>query len=65
MVSLVLIGVFIGVYVSNEVTLQDDNPKQLVEENTLSMIIEQTAGSGDYKLETRSSWPTDGYVFKM
>lgn len=31
--------------------------------NTLSMMIEQTAGVGDYKMETRSSWPTDGYKF--
>ncbi len=37
--------------------------KQVVRESTLSMMIEQTAGAGDYKMETRTSWPTDGYVF--
>ena len=37
--------------------------KQIVNENTLSMMIEQTAGAGDYKMETRTSYPTDGYMF--
>ena len=36
---------------------------KLKEDNTLSMMLEQTAGAGDYEMETRSSWPTDGYVF--
>ena len=27
------------------------------------MMIEQTAGTGDYELETRSSWPTSEYTF--
>lgn len=29
--------------------------------NLLSMNLEQTAGAGDYKQVTQSSWPTDGY----
>ena len=29
----------------------------------ISMNLEQTAGSGDYKTVTQSSWPTDGYKF--
>ena len=29
----------------------------------LSMNLEQTAGAGDYKTVTQSSWPTEGYVF--
>ena len=27
------------------------------------MNLEQTAGAGDYKTVTQSSWPTEGYVF--
>ena len=48
-----------------ESSFQDDRSesKQIREENTLSMMIEQTAGAGDYKMETRSTWPTDGYKF--
>lgn len=34
-------------------------------ENALSMMLETESGSGEYTLETRSSWPTqdDGYIF--
>ena len=31
--------------------------------NMLSMMLEQTAGAGDYEMVTQSEWPTDGYVF--
>ena len=49
---------------SNELSLDEkEKTKQIREENTLSMMIEQTAGAGDYKMETRSTWPTDGYMF--
>ena len=27
----------------------------------ISMNLEQTAGAGDYKTVTQSSWPTEGY----
>ena len=48
------------------------NTKNYVEDNTskptkitkgISMNLEQTAGAGDYKTVTQSSWPTEGYVF--
>ena len=29
----------------------------------ISMNLEQTAGAGDYKTVTQSTWPTDGYIF--
>ena len=29
----------------------------------ISMNLEQTAGAGDYKTVTPSSWPTEGYKF--
>ncbi len=63
-VVLLLGGSFLlGTYFNKEETYTDVEPKQIIEENTLSMMIEQTAGAGGYKLETRSSGPTDGYVF--
>ena len=48
------------------------NTKNYVEDNTskptkitkgISMNLEQTAGAGDYKTVTQSSWPTEGYKF--
>ena len=65
MTELILVGIFIGFNINKEEATFDDSSesKQVVRENTLSMMIEQTAGAGDYKMETRSTWPTDGYMF--
>lgn len=48
-----------------EVSFEDDTskPKQIDKDNMLSMLVEQTIGSGDYQMEERTSWPTDGYIF--
>ena len=66
MTELILVGIFIGFNINKEeATFDDDSSesKQVKQENTLSVMIEQTAGAGDYKMETRSTWPTDGYMF--
>ena len=62
---LISIGIIIEINLNKEEAAFDDDSmtKQIREENTLSMMIEQTAGAGDYKMETRSTWPTDGYMF--
>ena len=64
-VLLIGIGIFIGSFSNKGKSFEDDTsePKHIKEKNTLSMMIEQTAGAGDYKMETRTSWPTDGYMF--
>ena len=31
--------------------------------DTISMMLETEAGSGNYEMTTASGWPTDGYVF--
>ena len=41
----------------------DNIEKRIMQENTLSMMLETEAGSGNYEMTTASSWPTDGYVF--
>ena len=63
LVSFILVGVFVGRKTASNEFYDNSNPKQIKEENTLSMMIEQTAGTGDYKMEERSSWPTEGYKF--
>ena len=40
-----------------------ENKEIKVGNNTLSMMLETSAGSGEYKETTSSTWPTDGYVF--
>lgn len=50
---------------SNDIENGFNDHTDIRHENTLSMMLEQNAGEGDYELETRSSWPTkeDGYIF--
>lgn len=38
-----------------------NNQTKIIKE--ISMNLEQTAGAGDYKTVTQSSWPTEGYEF--
>ena len=42
---------------------ENDNSKKIKDKDMLSMMIEQTAGAGDYVKTETSSWPTDGYLF--
>ena len=46
-----------------ESSFQVDSSEQIKEENLLSMMLETSAGSGEYEMVTQSSWPTDGYTF--
>ena len=63
LVIFTLCGVFIGrqskvidVYENNETNIKKSK-------NMLSMMLETEAGSGNYEMTTRESWPTEGYVF--
>lgn len=56
-------GVLIGSLSSKEETILEEKTFVKKDVNTLSMMLETEAGSGNYELTTRSEWPTDGYVF--
>ena len=43
--------------------IEEEKTKVIKQENTLSMMLETEAGSGNYEMATRSDWPTDGYTF--
>ncbi len=45
---------------SSSVNINDSKVK---DNNMLSMMLETSAGSGEYKETTATSWPTDGYEF--
>ena len=65
-ITLVLLVVFITSfnYFKTTNTYIDDNiNNQTKIIKGISMNLEQTAGAGDYKTVTRSSWPTEGYKF--
>ena len=46
---------------STNVCKEDVKPTKITK--GISMNLEQTAGAGDYKTVTQSSWPTEGYKF--
>ena len=63
LVIFTLCGVFIGrqskvidIYENNETNIKKSK-------NMLSMMLETEAGSGNYEMTTRESWPTEGYIF--
>ena len=62
----IMIGLSLGYFIFNkpENKLEEINePKIKKNINTLSMMLETEAGSGNYEMTTASSWPTDGYGF--
>lgn len=63
----IMIGLSLGYFIFNnksENKLEEVNePKIKKNINTLSMMLETGAGSGNYEMTTRSDWPTDGYIF--
>ena len=65
---LIVFGIGVGVtllYTNNKYKVyEEEEPKQIKKHvDTISMMLETEAGSGNYEMTTRSEWPTDGYVF--
>jgi hypothetical protein len=65
---LIVFGIGVGVtllYTYNKYKVyEEEEPKQIKKHvDTISMMLETEAGSGNYEMTTRSEWPTEGYVF--
>ena len=65
---LIVFGIGVGVtllYTNNKYKVyEEEEPKQIKKHvDTISMMLETEAGSGNYEMTTASSWPTEGYVF--
>ena len=65
---LIVFGIGVGVtllYMNNKYKVyEEEKPKQIKKHvDTISMMLETEAGSGNYEMTTASSWPTDGYIF--
>lgn len=45
--------------------VMNDNNTKIIKKNkdTISMMLETEAGSGNYEMTTASNWPTEGYIF--
>ena len=67
----IILMVFIAIFSTIMLVVNRDNVeitnevgnKSKKSNNLLTMILEQTAGTGDYKTVTQSEWPTEGYEF--
>lgn len=55
----------LGIVIEHEKNdnFEEENEKRIKNENTISMMLETEAGSGNYEMTTASSWPTEGYFF--
>ena len=65
---LIAFGIGVGVtllYTNNKYKVyEEENPKQIKKHvDTISMMLETEANSGNYEMTTRDSWPTEGYIF--
>ena len=59
----VLCGASFYVYKTNDASETYENKEIKNDSNMLSMMLETSAGSGEYQQTTASAWPTEGYVF--
>ena len=65
---LIVFGIGVGVtllYTNNKYKVYEEEESKQIKKHvdTISMMLETEAGSGNYEMTTSSSWPTDGYVF--
>ena len=63
----ILVGVIIILTILNFLPRKnnalEERPQVKKHIDTISMMLETEANSGNYEMTTRESWPTDGYIF--
>ena len=60
---IIVLTLVININNQNE-SIDNENPEIVKKSHdTISMMLETDAGSGNYEMTTRDSWPTEGYVF--
>ncbi len=65
-ITLVLLITFVtsfNYFKTSDTYVENNSNNQTKITKGISMNLEQTAGAGDYKQVTQSSWPTEGYKF--
>ena len=63
LVSFTVILLRENVMLKSKINIGTDNIEKVQQKDMLSMMLETEAGSGNYELTTRDSWPTEGYIF--
>ena len=49
--------------IRKNIVLEEPGQRVIKNYDTISMMLETEANSGNYEMTTRSEWPTEGYVF--
>ena len=62
LLGILLVGSF-SFYLFKKYALVYVNNKIMPSSSGIAMMLETSAGSGNYEMTTRSEWPTEGYVF--
>ncbi len=61
---LVVICLYFGISSGTErVVISNEESKQLMNTNALTMMYKIEAGSGEYQVTSDTTWPQEGYVF--
>lgn len=63
LVSFTVILLKENIMLKSKINIGTDNVEKVKRKDMLSMMLETDAGSGNYELTTRDSWPTEGYIF--
>ena len=63
LVSFTVILLKENIMLKSKINIGTDNVEKVKRKDMLSMMLETEAGSGNYELTTRDSWPTEGYIF--
>ena len=65
-ISLVVLSIVLlreNIMLKSKINVDTDNAEKIKHKDMLSMMLEIEAGSGNYEMTTRESWPTSGYKF--
>ena len=63
LVSLSIVLLRENIMLKSKINVDTNNVEKIKHKDMLSMMLETDAGSGNYELTTRDSWPTEGYTF--
>ena len=65
-VILIVIAIVAILLINNSasrVVISNEESKQLINTNALTMMYETEAGSGEYQVSSDTTWPQEGYTF--
>lgn len=50
-------------FIPNKIMIENSKNEQIINSNSLTMMYETEADSGEYQISSDTTWPADGYTF--